>query len=80
VQEGYSGYLCDAVDTRQFAEKIAMLAHDPVLCEKLRAGAQLHAREHFDIRQTVAAFSSAFRELLRQPTPAPAQLVEVAAE
>jgi O-antigen biosynthesis protein len=78
VLEGDSGYLCDPVDTRQFAERIAMLAHNPELCEKLRAGAQKHARASFDIRQTVSAFNGAFRELLRQP--APAQLMEVAAQ
>jgi glycosyltransferase involved in cell wall biosynthesis len=78
VLEGASGYLCDALDTRQFSEKIAMLSHDPERCEKLRLGARQHARENFDIRQTVSAFSGAFHELLRRP--APAQLVEVAAE
>ena len=78
VLEGYSGFLCDALDTRQFSDKIAMLSHDPERCEKLRSGAQQHAREHFDIRKTVSSFSGVFRELLRRP--APPQLVEAAVE
>jgi len=78
VLEGYSGYLCDALDTRQFAETISALSHDPDRCEKLRSGAQLHARENFDIRITVAAFSNAFHELLSQRSST--QLVEATAE
>ena len=77
VLEGYSGLLCDALDTRQFSETIAMLSHDQERCEKLRPGAQLHARENFDIRKTVASFSEAFHELL--PESPPAHLLEATA-
>jgi glycosyltransferase involved in cell wall biosynthesis len=74
VLDGYSGFLCDALDTRQFSETILMLSKDPVRCEKLRAGARLHAGENFDIRKSVAAFSEAFHELLCKRSPA--QLME----
>jgi glycosyltransferase involved in cell wall biosynthesis len=78
VMDGYSGFLCDALDTRQFAETILTLSKDPVRCEKLRSGARLHAGENFDIRKSVAAFSEAFRELLRKR--APAELLETAVQ
>jgi glycosyltransferase involved in cell wall biosynthesis len=79
VLDGYSGFLCDALDTRQFAETISKLSHDNSRCESLRSGAQLHARKNFDIRKTVTAFSGAFHELLCQQR-APAHFMETTVE
>jgi len=78
VMDGYSGFLCDALDTRQFAETILKLSQDPTRCAKLRTGARLHAKENFDIRKSVTAFDKAFRELLVRR--APAQFVEAPAK
>jgi glycosyltransferase involved in cell wall biosynthesis len=76
VGDGYSGFLCDASNTRQFAEKILLLARDKSLCERLRTGAARHARENFDIRKSVAAFGDTFHELLRPPRDSFADLKE----
>jgi len=64
IANGHTGYLCDSGQVEQFAEKLAVLFKDRVLCKRLGENGRQFAQTHFDIRATIDRFECAFRGLL----------------
>jgi glycosyltransferase involved in cell wall biosynthesis len=63
VQDGVTGFLCDASDARKFADRVAALADDRELRTKMGEAARDFAERHLDARAMFKIYEEALHRL-----------------
>lgn len=64
VSDGQTGYVVPRRNPRALAAKLACLAHNPDLRQRLGRAGRLRVQQHFQLQDQIAAFDQFFRRVL----------------